>query len=967
MLDPIITGYLADVAANVTASILGVLGGRLRQAIADTPRQKALERCYQAVLAAWLPANDPLSKTYQPLLEAFLKEPAVTPEFAKLVRGHAPDQVSLVDSFADFMKGRGLLPYDFSARLGAGVEAFLQVAEQEPELAETIQIAQLRDATQFLRSLATDVNAIRQAVEAARSNTGDVITGRDMHATNVVTGTQINHIVHVYRAGRGSWDEADYRAALDRYLAWVAVNMGRVVLRGIKSGGQQAIELSLDEIYVPLAAEALPDARETLKRNLGRATRRGRRNPTATETELLADHAPAVHITMRELLAQANHLAVIGTPGCGKTTVLQHIAWTLAEALCTNQPDLAAERLGLTGELPLPIYVPLSLYADHRRRFADHADPRQRQLATFINHYLLERQAGLDLPDDFFVHLLNQGQHVMLLLEGLDEVPNEDERALASQAVGDLTSGRPQARLVVTSRTQAYQGRAVLGREFRVVRVLPLEPEQVADLIRQSYRAIYPAEVERDERERQAEHLIASVTQLEAERATRLGATDDNRLVTTPLLVRLLLIVHFNLRRLPDQRAELYMEVVDTLLTSSYNPDEAVAQRLAQLGGDWRRRRDLLQYLAFQMHSRGQEAGREIGERELTDLLCAHLRQRRHESRAAAEALVGELVSVSRQRGGLLEERAGQYRFSHLSFQEFLTARYLAEVERNVPRIAKFLEQQNRLSDSWWREPILLTGGYLHVTAPDTATALIRRLAHVGASKPPRSAQALAATELAAAIFLEWGGTEVIQQALANRLVALLTNETLSDAPAVRRATAGQELARLGDPRDGVETWGKVPHLAWCEVPGGPFLLGANHDEEADDDEKPQHELTLPTFYLARYPITNAQFAPFVEGGGYEERQWWTDAGQAWLDGAESDLSWIVDTDLRKQGADSMVRLPKERRREPFYWHDEQFNLPSQPVIGVSWYEAMAYCAWLQQQLRRIFAPTLSRLLRITL
>ena len=410
--------------------------------------------------------------------------------------------------------------------------------------------------------------------------------------------------------------------------------------------------------------------------------------------------------------------------------------------------------------MPLPIYVPLSLYADHRRRFADHADPRQRQLATFINNYLLERQAGLNLPNDFFATLLNQGRHIMLLLDGLDEVPNEDERALVSQAVRDLTNGRPHARLVVTSRTQAYQGKAVLGQEFRVVRVLPLEPEQVADLIRRAYRAIYPTEVERDDRERQAEHLIGSVTSLEAERAARLGATDDNRLVTTPLLVRMLLIVHFNLRRLPDQRAELYMEVVDTLLTSSYNPDEAVAQRLAQLGGDWRMRRDMLQYLAFQMHSRGQEAGREIGERELTEVLCTYLCQRRHKSPTAAEALVADLVSVSRQRGGLLEERAGQYRFSHLSFQEFLTARYLAEVERDVTRIARFLEQQNRLADSWWREPILLTGGYLHVTAPDTATDLLRRLAHLGASQPPHSAQTLAAAELAAATFLEWGGAK---------------------------------------------------------------------------------------------------------------------------------------------------------------------------------------------------------------
>jgi formylglycine-generating enzyme required for sulfatase activity len=263
-----------------------------------------------------------------------------------------------------------------------------------------------------------------------------------------------------------------------------------------------------------------------------------------------------------------------------------------------------------------------------------------------------------------------------------------------------------------------------------------------------------------------------------------------------------------------------------------------------------------------------------------------------------------------------------------------------------VARIAAFLEQENRLADSWWREPILLTGGYLHVTAPDTATDLLRRLAQLGVSQPSHTDQALAAAELAATTFLEWGGAETTQQALAHRLVALLTDPALPDAPLLRRETAGRALARLGDPRDGVGMQGKVPHLIWCKVPAGSFLLGANNnEEEANDNEKPQHELTLPTFYIARYPITNARFAPFVEDGGYQDRQWWTKAGWAWLDGVEAQL------DFRKQFSNWLEQRSEERPSEPFYWRDERLNLPTQPVSGVNWYEAMAYCTWLQQQL----------------
>ena len=92
--------------------------------------------------------------------------------------------------------------------------------------------------------------------------------------------------------------------------------------------------------------------------------------------------------------------------------------------------------------------------------------------------------------------------------------------------------------------------------------------------------------------------------------------------------------------------------------------------------------------------------------------------------------------------------------------------------------------------------------------------------------------------------------------------------------PAVARVQAGRALARLGDPRPGVGAGvDGLPDIAWCEAPAGSFRMGSSEtDETANEDEKPQREVYLPAFCIARYPITNAQYAAFVRDGGYTER-----------------------------------------------------------------------------------------------
>jgi iron(II)-dependent oxidoreductase len=66
------------------------------------------------------------------------------------------------------------------------------------------------------------------------------------------------------------------------------------------------------------------------------------------------------------------------------------------------------------------------------------------------------------------------------------------------------------------------------------------------------------------------------------------------------------------------------------------------------------------------------------------------------------------------------------------------------------------------------------------------------------------------------------------------------------------------------------------------EIPGGPFVMGAPNDRFAYDNERPRHTVDVPPFRITRTPITNATFLRFVEGGGYERREWWSDEAWAW-------------------------------------------------------------------------------------
>lgn len=190
------------------------------------------------------------------------------------------------------------------------------------------------------------------------------------------------------------------------------------------------------------------------------------------------------------------------------------------------------------------------------------------------------------------------------------------------------------------------------------------------------------------------------------------------------------------------------------------------------------------------------------------------------------------------------------------------------------------------------------------------------------------------------------------EQSVIERLTTCLLDDSLL---LKERVKTGDVLGALGDPRSGVALRNDgLPDIKWIEIPAGLFTMGsAEGDEDAFEVERPAHPLDLPGYRIARYPITNAQYRPFVEAGGYhEERYWaWSEAAQAWRRGEDYDLDSIQDRDLKKSYQDWLKKRPKDRRNFPIWWSDPKFGAANRPAVGVSWYEAQAYCRWLDERL----------------
>ncbi|MFZ5919194.1 MAG: SUMF1/EgtB/PvdO family nonheme iron enzyme [Chloroflexota bacterium] len=633
-------------------------------------------------------------------------------------------------------------------------------------------------------------------------------------------------------------------------------------------------------------------------------------------------------LTLPQVLKKYPCLLLRGKPGCGKTTLLRHIALAFARGQ-------QGEKLGWQGPVPLPLLVSLrnlGAFLRSKTRDGHYIEPQPAALLAYLEDHL--RGAGVPFSPGFMPQRLERGE-CLLLLDALDEASGEldgggDLRtAVARQVAAFIRHYGPRGnRFVLTSRPRAYQDEGAMRRALSqptVCDVLDLDATGYGHLITNLLTV-----------------LTGDAATGQAEAADLVGRIAPNRqladLAGNPLLCTTLVLVYkYRGRKLPERRVDVLHEIVTLLLgrwyeerTQVYNPEglvlEATPARTAEQAIQFRRR--ALVALAWQMQ---QAATAEISTAGATATLAQFYCDEERTDALTAEKWAHGFLEVAHERSGLfITIDASLHTFAHQAFREYLAATYL--VNAGEARLLDEVWRHAPIPDEWWEQVILFAGAHPELGS-GAAGRLIEKLLQPGL---PAQAGDLACAHLAARCAQDM--TDKLpgpqRKHLQDWLAGVLGDEA---RPAKERTAAGRSLALAGDPRPGVGVIpspvsrgrageGVLPDILWCKVPAGPFLMGsADEDEMSHSNEKPQHEQTIPAPYgIGKYPVTVAQYACFVQAGGYGERRFWTAAGWAWREG---------------KGAG-----PKD--------YGERYNLANHPAAGVSWYETVAFCRWLTEALR---------------
>jgi hypothetical protein len=482
--------------------------------------------------------------------------------------------------------------------------------------------------------------------------------------------------------------------ALEEYVDHLLEAHSHISFLFIKTAGRRSqvrTEAELETVFVPLLVQE-PEAEERLRR-------RGtdlRLNDLDREAERVQP------VTINEVLERYPIFLLKGAPGCGKTTLLRHVA------LCFTRGQ-AAERLGWTNEPLLPILVPLRNFGrfleDHQ---ADYTNPAPGALRQFVEDYFTEYE--LELPPRFFRDRLQEGR-CLVMLDGLDEVADRDLRATVAQMVNAFIRhyALKGNRFGLASRPKGYdEVEHYLPRPV-VCTVHPLTPESRDELVSKLLNVLEP------NARRCREETRELLTDIRAKEKV-------NELSRNPLFCTTLILVYkYRGTTLPERRVDVYHELVELLLGfwethKAEREGTADVRNLVLVDGTSRdflderdaveAKRRALTNLADWMQRQGLA---EVPQNRAAARLARFFRRREGASRAEDGVWACNFLAVAHQRSGLfVEAQPGLYAFSHQNFREYLAATAL--IEQLDHEMAQSVLAH--ADDPWWEEVILLAAAH---------------------------------------------------------------------------------------------------------------------------------------------------------------------------------------------------------------------------------------------------------------
>ena len=687
-------------------------------------------------------------------------------------------------------------------------------------------------------------------------------------------------------------------AIREAYLAWLRRRCDSVELLGLDLKDSQNVRLG--QVYVPAVTAPKVDKK-------------------GDERKAEFDHERQHDLLLHRLGEES--LYVPGAPGAGKSTFCRWLALAVA---CGSLPAHPLETpKGFEEQLPealrgrFPLLCRLREWAGHSACLAGNGHWTGAELEAALACWLSAAKPG-GLTPEVWREELAQGR-CLLILDGVDEVPetlgpHRPRRNLLSGLADALPEWlKAGNRVLLTSRPYGLDDtdRRSLNLQRAELGELP-EPLQKT-FIRRWYAAADPPHAEE-----KASGLIAHLG----------GRPDLAEMRANPMLLTALCIKYDEGQRLPQDFYRLYDSVVNQVLYMRY-PTENERDRA----------RLRLSAVALGMHQgitkwRTTPAS-EVRIDEVDRILAALAKSDWTTEGGGADAASRreDLLSNS----GLLLPPAGRRAgFYHLSFQDFLAAVRLRRVGASAPDLLK----RYAAIPEWRHTLTFLFCAIADQDSPESAVKsyelLLQHLAPERLVADPNPALLLADC-LEVAHARGWNlarFADPLRRACEHALEHLKPPE---------RDYLWRTLGLLAfDIRPGVGLRSDgLPDMRWVRIPGTQAVRdsgqfpgfaglrlgnGAKPDSEASENESWPADaapLEIADFELAAYPVTVAQFRPFVEQGGYREERYWSEDGWRWRD----------------EGS----------RSKPDWWDDPIWTLPNQPVVGVSWYEAEAYCHWLNE------------------